>query len=187
MAPEVTIASACIDLIAERGKTGRSMSPAEAMMLAAGIDHDEGAAVAVFDPVAAHRFRREWGWRRIKESGLRDVLVGHQEAGKVNRRGGRERKARCMGPALEAGEAKLRSCRRDEASEPVCDGMTSWEALLMPNDCAMRRLDGEHRRAGDDDAGKRGNEQFFVVPGHLKSPTGWNCCAGSSGAGLNPL
>ena len=53
MAPEVTSAMACIDLMAERGKIGRSMSPAEAMMLPSASDDDEGAAVAVLDPVAA--------------------------------------------------------------------------------------------------------------------------------------
>ena len=47
------MASACIDLMAERGNTGRAISPAAAMMLPSGVGDDEGAAVAVFDNVAA--------------------------------------------------------------------------------------------------------------------------------------
>jgi hypothetical protein len=35
-----------------------------------------------------------------------------------------------------------------------------------------RRLNGEDRGTGNDETGKGGNEQFFVVPGHLKSPKG---------------
>ena len=91
-APEVTMASACIDLIAERGKTGRAMSPAEAMMLPVGVGDDEGAAMAVLDPVAAGLLDENGiGVHERKRPG--DVLRGHQRAVKVNSVGGQSRRS----------------------------------------------------------------------------------------------
>src|SRR5688500_16523177 len=84
MAPEVTIASACIDLIAERGKTGRSISPAEAITWPA-ASITTNAPRWRFSTQSPRTVSARMGLASGKESGLRDALVGHQEAGKVNR------------------------------------------------------------------------------------------------------
>ena len=111
IAPEVTIASACIDLMAERGKTGRSMSPAEAMTVPAASMTTKAPRWRFSTQLPRVGFGENGIGVHHKEIGLRDALVGHQEAGKVNRRR-EEGTLHGIGFGDRVGETQTLSARR---------------------------------------------------------------------------
>ena len=61
-----------------------------------------------------------------------------------------------------------------ETIENLVGRLNELEGALSAEHLRHRRLDGEYRRSGNDEAGESGDQQFFVVPGHLKSPKGLN-------------
>ena len=143
------------------------------------IDDDEGAAVAVLDPVAADQLGEDGiGGKRVSHEKNRPPCclwrtTGGRES-QLWRRSGRGRHVAWDRLGGRGGNSEL----AEAEVEHVVGGGDELDRGLGGEGGGEGRLDGEGRGAGDDDPRKGRDQQLFVGLGHRRSPRGFACFEG---------